>query len=120
MNVFVYAAACEQMFENYLKEQSGYERKTTFYSDLSIAEAVEGIEGVKDTYKRVMKEWLSDIKYITEFCMALNIKSWQMADEGRNDLGRLYSDLFYKCKDEIYEHYDGNSEALEYFFNTTD
>lgn len=118
-NIFQYAAACESMFENYLKEQTGYKRITTFYSDLSIAE-VYGVGAIKETYNRVMKSWLKDIKYITEFCMALNIKSWQMAEEGKNELGQLYSDLYYKCRDAIYKKYENDSEKLNYFFETTD
>lgn len=119
MSIFVYAAACEAMFENYLSEQTGYKRITTFYSDLSIAE-VYGADSIKDTYKRVMESWIDDIKFITEFCMALNIKSWQMAEEGKHDTGKLYSDLYYKCRESIFEHYKNDQESLNYFFETTD
>lgn len=120
MNVFQYSASCEAMFENYLSETSGYKRKTTFYSDLSIAEFMEGKKGVKDTYKRVMKSWLNNIEYITEFCMALNIKSWQAYNENKTELSSLYADLYYKCKDEIYKHFKDDRKALDYFYETTD
>lgn len=129
MNIFQYAFAMEQGFKNYCSD-NGYESFTTFYSDLTIAEVVEGTKGVKETHQNVMKSWLDDIKYITEYCMALNIKSWEMKeheDKGRSingynasELGKLYADLYYKCKDEIYKHYKGNQSALAYFFQTTD
>ena len=120
MNVFQYAAVNEKMFEDYLASVGDYKRKTTFYSDLSIAELMEGEKGVTDTYKRVLKSWLKSIEYITEFCMCLNIKSWQMYEEKKPKLSKLYADLFYKCKDAIYEHYEGDEKALLYFFETTD
>ena len=53
MNVFQYASRCEQMFEMFLNDV-GKERKTTFFSDLSIAECY-GVKGVKDTYRQVMR-----------------------------------------------------------------
>lgn len=120
MNVFHYSASCEAMFENYLRDTSGYVRKTTFYSDLSIAEYMEGKKGINETYKNVMKSWIGNIEYITEFCMALNIKSWQMYNEGKQELASLYADLYYKCKDAIYKHYKGDQKSLDYFFDTTD
>ena len=49
------------------------EFKTTFYEDFSMAEMF-GKEAIIDTYKRCLNEWSSDIKYFTEFVIALNHK----------------------------------------------
>lgn len=131
MNIFEYAFAMEANFKKNIKELSGYEAFTTFYSDLTIGEVIEGTKGVNDTHKNVMESWLDDIKYITEYCICLNHKSWEMAarlNKGQDNingydvqkLGQLYSNLFYQCKDKIYKHYEKNQSALDYFFRTTD
>lgn len=119
MNIFTYAARCEAMFENYLREASGYERKTTFYSDLSIAE-VFGQKAIKDTYRRVIKKWMDNIEYITEFVMAVNIKAWEHHDRGNLELSKLYSTLYHDSYAKVAEHFEGNEEAISYFFNTID
>ncbi len=120
MNVFTYAATCEQMFENYLKEMSGYERKTTFYADLSIAEWCGGSKAVQETYKRVMKQWMSDIEYITEFVMAINIKSWEHYERGNETLSKLYSELYHKAYEAVANHYENDEKAISYFWHTLD
>lgn len=123
-NILRYAAAEDYIWKNYvLPDYGGYKAFTTFYSDLSIAEYMQlgGMDknAVENTYKSVMKSWLSNIKYITEFCMALNHKSWEFAEIDRT-LAMQYENLFYKCQDEIYKHYDGDKDALSYYFSVTD
>lgn len=119
MNIFEYAARCEANFENYLLNASGYKRKTTFYSDLSIAE-VYGKKAIMDTYRRVMKEWLGNIEYITEFVMAINLKSWEHYDRGDMELSKLYSELYHKAYDKVAEHYKNDHKATEYIFKLLD
>lgn len=116
--IITFAAMKEAAWEQMEREVHGYERKTTFYSDLTIAD-IFGVDAVQDTYDRVVKEWMDDIEYITEFCMCVNHKSWEHYENDK-DLSKLYSDLYYDLKYKIYEHYDGNIEAIDYFFNTTD
>ena len=120
MNVFQYAAAEQATFSEIMMENSGYETFTTFYSDLSIAEAVSSVNGINDTYNRVCKEWITNYKYFTEFCMALNIKAWEYAPNARNneELCALYSDLYYKARDLAYDNFD--DEGKQYFFDMTD
>lgn len=118
MNVFQYAAIEERVFEQNAKNV-GYERKTTFYSDLSIAECY-GIKSIKDTYNRVVKQWLDNHEYFTEFIMCLNWKSWEMYDRKNFDLSKLYADLFEKARNKAYKHYKNNKEVLEYMFNVLD
>lgn len=122
MNIFEYAARAERAWEMQMQELSGYERKTTFYSDLSIADCF-GIDAVKDTYRRVLKEWIHDIEYITEFALCLNHKSWEHASykgDAHKQLSELYAELWYEISDKIHEHYKDNEEALDYFFQVTD
>lgn len=116
-NVFVYAASSERWFERQAAEV-GYERKTTFFHDLSIADWY-GISSIKDTYRRVMRSWIDDIKFITEFYMCLNWKIWQLY-ETYPELAKVYQELWDKSYTEITKHYKGNEEALSYFYRTTD
>ena len=63
-------------YTNPVFEMNGYEPKTTFWSDFSIADMF-GTEGVKDTYNRAKEDWQDSIEYMTELAMVLNHKSWQ-------------------------------------------
>ncbi|ENI9073036.1 hypothetical protein ABZ143_002832 [Listeria monocytogenes] len=63
-------------YTNPIFEMNGYEPKTTFWTDFSIADMF-GFEGVKDTYNRAKESWQDNIEYMTEFAMVLNHKSWQ-------------------------------------------
>lgn len=47
--------ACEEAIIEKVFAETGYERKTTFFSDLSIAEYY-GIKDVEDTIRRVVKK----------------------------------------------------------------
>lgn len=116
LQVFELAAMSEVFFE---KMMFGYERKTTFSSDLTIAEYY-GKNDVIDTYNRVMKSWIDDIEFITEFVMALNIKSWEHHAQGNDDLSKFYADLYYKADSEVISHYKDNEDALLYYYRTTD
>ena len=131
MTIFEYAFKTEQIFFKNVLAENGYECFTTFYSDLTLAECAEGKKGVEDTIKNVIRNWLGDYKYFTEFIMAINMKSWEMAyrqkknmpaphKENPEELGKFYAEQYYALKDKFYEHYKGNEEACDYFFNTTD
>ena len=116
MNVFVYATRCERMFEGFLNSV-GKTRKTTFFADLSIAEWCEGAKGVKDTYKRVIKEWKNDVVYMAEFVVALNQKIWMHYEQNR-ELAKVYNDLWVECDKFCSEHFKG--EELSYYYDYID
>lgn len=127
MNVFQYAATAEANFER-MYQEIGHERITTFYSDLSIGEWY-GRKGINDTYRLVMKSWIDNIEFITEFCICLNWKAWQWAsewnplnfsEESRYILVELYSNLHNKCKNAILKHYKKDEKALNYFLKMID
>lgn len=119
-NVFdplTYGAAQEQCVFEPQASEFGYERKTTFFSDLSIAEWY-GIEDVKDTFKRVVAEWFSNTEYFTEFVLSLNWKSWQWSTLGDMELSQVYIDLYYQARNMVLDKYKGDD--LFYFLETTD
>lgn len=96
---------------------NGYETKTTFWDDFSIAD-VFGKGAITDTYKRAKAEWQNNTEYITEFVMVLNWKCWQHYENGNKELSKLYSDLYYKADAWCCENLKG--DALKYYYRTTD
>lgn len=97
-------------------EMTGYEPKTTYYSDFSIAEAY-GVNAIKDTYRRAIKYWGTDIEWMTEIAMVLNWKSWEHSTTD-SDLANLYAEMYYDHAEWVNEHFSGDD--LAYYYRTTD
>ena len=94
----------------------GYEQKTTFFEDFSIAEKF-GTKGIKETYKAAFDSWKSDYEYLTELVMVLNWKIWQW--NGKNDeFAKLYDELWRKADEYACDNLKG--EELAYFYRATD
>ena len=104
------------MFKNPMFEMIGYEEKTTFWSDFSIADAF-GTDAIKDTFNRAFKEWKSDYIYLTELVMVLNHKIWQWYEKNP-EYGKLYDELWGKADEYALDNLKG--EELSYFLHTTD
>ena len=100
----------------YIKATMGYEVRTTFYEDFSIADAF-GADAVKDTYKRAFTEWKSNTEYITELVMILNWKIWEHY-QNNEELASLYNEMWMNAQDWCYNNLKG--EDLTYFIRTTD
>lgn len=97
-------------------EAIGYESKTTFWEDFSIADKF-GVNAIEDTYNRAFKGWRDNVEYFTELCMVLNHKIWQ--HHGRNDLyARTYDKLWREADNWAYENLKGDD--LVYYMRTTD
>ena len=105
-------------YTNPIFEMNGYEPKTTFWSDFSIADMF-GTGGVKDTYNRAKEDWQDSIEYMTELAMVLNHKSWQHNGKHQT-LCSLYADLWCNIEDFIYEHFKDNEEVISYYQRVTD
>lgn len=117
-NVFAYAASCERNFERNLR--SDYSRKTTFFSDFSIAEWCGGKDGVIDTFQRAINDWKSNIEYFAELILCVNIKAWEHFDNGNSGYADLYSNLYYIAKDAYFDTFKGNEEAMQYYYDFID
>lgn len=121
-SVFTYDAWSEKNFERNLRED--YERKTTFTSDLSIAEWIGGRGGVLDTVQRAAKDWKNDIEYFAELLLALNLKAWEMHHRKNYGWSRFYSILYYTVRDLYFDWYDEeneqHTEAVRYYYNYID
>lgn len=114
-NLLEIAARQQAAFSANIRDLNGYETITTFWGDLTIAEAF-GPDAVQDTYNRVKTAWAENFKYWTEFVLCLNHKIWQHY-KTNEPLGRLYDKLWREA-DEIAGKWTG--EAAEYYFNVTD
>lgn len=128
-NVFSYAAGMEKWCKDFYQHPDGL--SYTFCMDFAIADWMEGAKGVKETYKRVKKNWLGNYKAFTEVVISLNLLSWAHRQlllqgfEGREEMMQLYSEMYYLARDDFYKEYgsDGkhpNQEACDYFFEMTD
>lgn len=94
----------------------GYEPKTTFWMDFSIADKF-GIEAIVDTYNHAFKEWHTDHIYLTELVMVLNHKIWQWYE--KNDtIASVYDKLWRKADEWAQENLHG--KELQYFYEVTD
>lgn len=90
--------------------------KTTFYTDLGIAE-VFGEEAVIDTANRVFEEWHENAEYFSEFVIALNWKIWEHYKTNEK-LARVYDKLWHKYDDWCKNNYKGKD--FETYFDITD
>jgi hypothetical protein len=95
---------------------NGYETKTTFWSDFTIADAF-GIDAIKDTFNRAFKEWKSNYIYLTELVMVLNWKIWQWYEKNET-ISRVYNELWKQADAYACDNLKGNE--LTYFYSTTD
>lgn len=116
-NVFHYAAAEERCVFERQAAEFGYERKTTFFSDLSIAEWY-GADSVRNTYKNVMCSWVKDVVCFTEFVMCLNWKIWEWNARDNEELAKVYDELWRKADELACNTYKG--EDADYYYRTTD
>lgn len=100
---------------------NGYEPKTTFWQDFSIAELF-GMPAVQDTFDRVKKEWADDYVYWTELVLVLNHKIWEFYEISK-PLARLYDKLWREAEDIAFSKMDDGSwpkEAADYYYRVTD
>lgn len=99
-----------------ITEMTGYEPKTTFWEDFSIADAF-GMDAIRDTFKRAFKEWRTDVEYLTELSMVLNHKGWYWYE--RNE---AMSRLYFKLWDEVSLWAGENlkGDDAKYYYRTLD
>lgn len=99
-----------------ITEMTGYEPKTTFWLDFSIAERF-GYEAVKDTFVDAFNGWKSNIEYLTELVMVLNHKGWYWY--GHNEaMARLYFKFWEEA--DIWAAENLKGEDAEYYYRILD
>ena len=90
---------------------------TTFRQDFQFAE-LDGVWGVKDTYKRAFGDWKNDIIYLTELYVVLCWRCDSHYERGNIALGEAYNDLRKTLDKHIFKNFKG--EELQYFIRFTD
>lgn len=118
-DVFRYAVWCEHNFEINLKDNTGKERKYTFFSDISIGECY-GICGVVDTIKGCFKCGYSE-EAIAELLISINYKAWEMQARHFPAWAEFYSNVYnalYSLVMDYYEEHD--QKAADYVANYLD
>lgn len=103
---------------------TGYKPVTNYWEQLNQVE--KDNKTSENACCLAIRKWLTetlekaqkDYKAYTELVMILNHKCWAHAHFNQNQIGRLYSDLFYKTQDWGYKNLKG--EELHYFINTLD
>ena len=94
----------------------GYEQKTTFWMDFSIADKF-GIAAIKDTYKRAFNAWKNNHVYLTELVMVLNHKIWQWYEKSEG-VAIVYNTLWEEA--DLWAQENLKGKELEYFYKVTD
>lgn len=105
-------------FEQMIYEQSGYECKTTFWMDFSIADRF-GIAAVKDTFNRAFAEWKNNYEYLCELVLVLNHKIWQKYQSNKV-LAAVYDELWRKADEYAVSLTENDEEKARYYFEVLD
>ena len=100
-----------------IAQEIGYEMKTTWWGDFTVAELIDGEKGIKDTFNRAWKYWRDDKIYTTELALVLNWKSWYWSEKD-SKLCTLYVELWQKLDEYIMDNWKGDD--LKYYLHTTD
>ena len=95
---------------------NGYEPKTTFWEDFSIADGF-GNAAIQDTFNRAFGEWKDNYIYLTELVLVLNHKIWQWYEKNKKR-AELYNSLWREADAYACETLKG--EELSYFYDWTD
>ena len=95
---------------------NGYETKTTFWTDFTIADMF-GLNAIQNTYDRAFNEWKNNYCYLTELVMILNWKIWSHYEKNEK-----YAELYHMLWSEAnaYAHNNLKGEELSYFYRVTD
>ena len=116
-NVIAYGYTSERCMERNLMKG---ERKYTFMYDLSVAEWMEGKNGVLEYIKQAMTEHKDNEVAMAEFILSVNFKSWEHAARNNHQWGYLYSELFYYVRDFTYDYYENDKEKMSYVWEYLD
>lgn len=102
-------------FKEFMRE-NGYEVRTTFWEDFSIADLF-GLPFIQNTFDRAFKEWRENYEYLTELVLVLNHKIWQH-DKQKPEYATLYQTLWEQADLYAVEHL--KDDQLSYFCEVTD
>lgn len=96
--------------------ENGYELKTTFWTDFTIAESF-GVDAILDTFTRAFNEWKDNVEYITELAMVMSWKSCHFYGKNNEYMvtyNNLYHDVDTWCMNNL------TNNDLTYYIKITD
>ena len=99
-----------------LMAETGYELKTTFWEDFSIAD-IWGLSAVQDTFNRAFEEWKHNYVFLTEMVLVLNHKIWQHY-KSKPAFAKLYDTLWREADQYAMDNLSENE--MQYYFRVTD
>lgn len=116
MELIEHAVLSQYTFTNTMNEY-GYETKTTFYQDFTIADAF-GEMAILDTFERAFNDWKTNIVFLTELSIVLNHKIWEHYHKKNDNITQLYDRLWKKTDQYCMETLKGAD--LDYYVKVTD
>lgn len=140
-NVFAYAHHCECNYKRNIRRDTTLgEVKTTFFTDLSVAEwceqSMNDKNAVENTINNACEAWWDYPEYIIELLFAVNMKSWEQytlgsgqyeqfrafTREAHMNYARYYGEKYPELRDKILDHYikDGRLDIVEQIYNAID
>lgn len=96
--------------------ENGYEIKTTFWQDFTIADAF-GMDAIKDTYNNAFNSWKWNYEYVTELALVLNWKCFAFYEKS-DVLCDLYRTLYEETDVWCMNHLKG--KELQYYIKWSD
>ncbi|MDR2833933.1 MAG: hypothetical protein LBV67_09475 [Streptococcaceae bacterium] len=98
----------------------GEDLETSFGRDFAIANRF-GEYAVRDTYKRAINEWLSDVDFVKELVLVLNLYcNLLYGNEETNKLAHVYHELYYDARDKAWDFHGDNAENANILFDYLD
>ena len=96
--------------------ENGYEIRTTFWSDFTIAEKF-GISAIRETFNNAFRNWKTNTEYVTELACVMSWKScaWY---EKNDEYCVQYSDYYHEVDSWCMDNLKGKD--LEYYLKWTD
>jgi len=96
--------------------ENGYEMKTTFWMDFTIADAF-GIEAIKETYEMAFSSWKNNFEYVTELALVTNWKIFTHYEKD-DEKAKLYDKLWRQTDEWCMTKLKG--KELQYYLKWTD
>lgn len=108
------------MFNNIdpINAMTGYTQKTTFWLDFSIAESF-GENAIRETFDNSIKSFGDNHEYMTELALTTNHKI-AVFHKSNMDIAKLYEKLWIEIDNYMFEHFNDNQKAIQYYLETTD
>lgn len=101
-----------------MAQMTGKRMESTWWGDFRVGAELDGIKGIKDTYRRGLSLAKSDKVYGTEFSLVLNWLSWFYNDKNEYEKSKVFTELWREFHLWVVENWKG--EDLTYYLKEVD